>query len=61
VDRTLGELAPARRLGVQVAGINRNGGRILNPSGEEKIRPGDEVLVLGSPDQIAAFRATLSG
>lgn len=55
--RTLAELAPTRTVGVQLVGINRGGGRILNPRGEEELRADDEVLVLGTPDQIAAFRA----
>lgn len=54
---TLAELAPARRVGVQVAGIHRGGERILNPGGEEKICVGDELLVLGNAEQIAAFVA----
>lgn len=55
--RTLAELAPTRQTGVQVAGIHRGGMRILNPGGDEKLCAGDNVLVLGSPDQIAAFKA----
>lgn len=54
--RTLAELAPTRHCGVQVAGINRGGLRILNPGGDEKLLPNDDVLVLGTPDQIAAFK-----
>lgn len=57
--QTLAVLAPARRLGVQVAGINRGGRRILNPGGEEIIIPRDELLVLGSREQISAFRDSL--
>ncbi len=58
-DRTLAELALGKEFGLQVAGINRAGFRILNPRGEEKLFTGDGVLVLGSPDQIKAFKATL--
>jgi CPA2 family monovalent cation:H+ antiporter-2 len=58
-DRSLAELALGREFGLQVAGINRAGLRILNPRGEEKLYSGDNVLVLGSPDQIKAFKATL--
>jgi CPA2 family monovalent cation:H+ antiporter-2 len=58
-DRSLAELALGRTFGLQVAGINRAGRRVLNPRGEEKLYAGDNVLVLGSPDQIAAFKATL--
>jgi len=55
--RTLGEMAPARRCGVQIAGIHRGGTRILNPGAEEVLAGGDELLVLGNPEQINAFRA----
>jgi CPA2 family monovalent cation:H+ antiporter-2 len=56
VGKTLAELAPTRQVGVQVAGINRGGLRILNPGGDEKLLPHDDVLILGTPDQIAAFK-----
>lgn len=59
VGRTLGELAPTRRSGVQVAGISRGDQRILNPGAGEKLCAGDEVLVLGNPEQIKAFRSGL--
>jgi len=57
--QTLGELALGRRVGVQVAGLNRGGLRVLNPGGEQKVLVGDELLVMGSADQIAAFKAGL--
>jgi CPA2 family monovalent cation:H+ antiporter-2 len=60
-DRTLAELALGRAFGLQVAGINRGGIRILNPGAEEKLFTNDKVLVLGSPDQIKAFKGTLQG
>ncbi len=55
--RTLGELAPAQVHGVQVAGIHRGGLRMLNPGATESLRHGDEILVLGTPVQIAEFAA----
>jgi CPA2 family monovalent cation:H+ antiporter-2 len=58
-DRSLAEVALSKAFGLQVAGINRAGFRILNPHGEEKLFTGDNVLVLGSPDQIKAFKGTL--
>jgi CPA2 family monovalent cation:H+ antiporter-2 len=57
--KTLGELSPARHHGVQIAGIHRGGVRILNPGAGEKLRPGDEVLALGAPQQIQEFKAWL--
>ncbi len=59
--RTLADLAPGRQTGVQVAGINRGGLRILNPGGEEKLLAHDSVLVFGSPDQLAAFKSWARG
>jgi len=53
--RTLFELAPTRKVGVQVAGINRGGQRILNPGGDEKLYEGDSLLLLGTGEQISAF------
>jgi len=57
--QTLAEVALSRNYGLQVAGIRRAGMRIPNPRGEEKLFTGDELLVLGSPDQISAFKASL--
>jgi len=57
--RTLAELALARTHGVQIAGVNHRGIRVLNPSADERLQAGDEVLALGTPTQIEAFRAWL--
>lgn len=57
--RTLVEVALGKEYGLQVAGISRGSLRILNPGGDEKIFTGDNVLVLGSPDQIKAFKSSL--
>jgi monovalent cation:H+ antiporter-2, CPA2 family len=57
--RSLAELSPAQNHGVQIAGIHRGGLRILNPSAQETLRSGDEILVLGTPVQIAEFKAWL--
>jgi K+/H+ antiporter YhaU regulatory subunit KhtT len=54
--RNLGELAPGQLHAVQIAGIHRGGIRILSPGGAEVLRQGDELLVLGTPDQIRDFR-----
>ena len=54
--KTLGELSPAENHGVQVAGVHRGGLRILNPGAHERLRSGDEILVLGTPVQIGEFK-----
>jgi CPA2 family monovalent cation:H+ antiporter-2 len=57
--RTLGELSPARNHGVQIAGVHRGGVRILNPTAQETLRAGDEVLALGEPHHLAEFKSWL--
>jgi CPA2 family monovalent cation:H+ antiporter-2 len=57
--RTLAEMSPAKEHGVQIAGIHRASGRILNPDGHETLYAGDELLVLGTPVQIREFRGWL--
>ena len=37
--------------------MHRAGLRILNPNATEMLRSGDEILVLGTPVQIAEFKA----
>jgi CPA2 family monovalent cation:H+ antiporter-2 len=59
IGHTLGELSPAQQYGVQIAGVHRGGLRILNPSAQESLRSGDEILVLGTPAQNAEFKAWL--
>jgi CPA2 family monovalent cation:H+ antiporter-2 len=58
--RTLGELSLARTHGVQVAGIDRAGQRVLNPGPGERIEARDELLLLGTPAQIGEFKSWLS-
>jgi CPA2 family monovalent cation:H+ antiporter-2 len=57
--RTLRELSPARNYHVQIVGIRREDARVLNPGGEEALRSGDELLVIGTPDEIANFKHRL--
>ena len=57
--RDLKTVIPMQEHRVQIAGIRRASGRILNPSGDEFLREGDELLVMGTPEQIHGFRAWL--
>jgi len=59
--RTLEELDVRRVAGVQIAGIQRGGERLLNPFGQERMLARDEVLVLGTPEQLRTFRRWLAG
>jgi CPA2 family monovalent cation:H+ antiporter-2 len=57
--KTLGRLSPAREHGVQIAGVRRGGLRILNPSADEILHAGDEVLALGATAHLTEFKAWL--
>jgi CPA2 family monovalent cation:H+ antiporter-2 len=39
--------------------VHRGGLRILNPTAQEMLRGGDEILVLGTPVDISEFKAWL--
>jgi CPA2 family monovalent cation:H+ antiporter-2 len=58
--KDLKTLSPAQSYHVQIAGIHRAGMRILNPNGDEVIHVGDELLVLGTPENIRGFRDWLA-
>lgn len=59
--KTLAELDIAREMGVQVAGVKRREktNPELNPGGQERLRPGDELLVLGTAEQLRNFERWL--
>ena len=59
--KDLRTLIPAQSYHVQIAGIRRVETRILNPTGDERVEAGDELLVLGTPEQIQGFRERLEG
>ncbi len=58
--QTLAELKLAQLTGTRVVGIERNGHKIIAPSGEERLEAGDDVLVAGTLSEIGAFRRWLS-
>jgi CPA2 family monovalent cation:H+ antiporter-2 len=57
---SLAELKLAQLTGTRVVGIERNGQKIIAPSGEEKLESGDNVLVAGTLSEIGAFRRWLA-
>ena len=58
--RSLAELQIPKEVGILVAGIHRGGRKIVSPAGNERLEEGDQLLVLGSPEQIRRFRDWLS-
>jgi CPA2 family monovalent cation:H+ antiporter-2 len=56
VGKVLVELDIPRYTGVQVAGIERGGGRVLNPGPFQGLEAGDRLLVIGLARQIDEFK-----
>ncbi|MFZ5807057.1 MAG: cation:proton antiporter [Verrucomicrobiota bacterium] len=52
LGRSLAELALPNRYGVLVTAIRRNHTRIAGPSAEERLQAGDELLILGTVEQV---------
>ena len=60
IGQSLAELQLPRRTGVLVAAIDRAGHKVVNPAGSERLAEGDELLILGSPEQIRQLRFWLA-
>lgn len=58
--RTIGDLGMRSRFGCTIAEINRQGHTIAAPSPNEKLYPGDRLLLLGEEEQIRRAREELS-
>lgn len=56
----LAELKLAQITGTRVVGIERNGHKIIAPSGAERLEAGDNVLVAGTLAEIGNFRRWLA-
>jgi trk system potassium uptake protein TrkA len=53
LGKTLRELDVRRRFGVSVLAIKRGENLIVNPMGDDKILPGDILVVLGTTEQLS--------
>ncbi|MFM7101834.1 MAG: TrkA C-terminal domain-containing protein, partial [Verrucomicrobiota bacterium] len=57
----LANLPGLRALGVLICGIQRGRDRRVLPGGGDHFEAGDQLLVVGTHDQILAFQAWLEG
>jgi CPA2 family monovalent cation:H+ antiporter-2 len=55
------ELAIRTSTGASVVAIDRGGTPLVNPDPDEELRPGDQLYLLGTPDQVALAAAALTG
>ena len=58
---TVADLVARVPVRVAVVGIDRDGRRTVLPDNDERLLPGDRVLLLGTADAVAAATATLTG
>ena len=49
---SLSRINVRKEYGVSILAIRRNGEIIVNPSGDMDLEPGDEVIVIGAPDNV---------
>jgi CPA2 family monovalent cation:H+ antiporter-2 len=59
IGKSLNDLNPVARFGIQICGIERGGARILVPSSTERLAGGDKLLLLGAHENIQGFRSHL--
>jgi K+/H+ antiporter YhaU regulatory subunit KhtT len=45
--------------GASIVGIDRNGDSVINPGPDEALRAGDQVLLLGSTEQLTSAKRLL--
>ncbi|CAM2940836.1 cation:proton antiporter [Rariglobus hedericola] len=59
--KTLAQLQIARETGVRVVGIHRDNTKIINPDGNQSLQSGDNLLVVGTLEELRSFRRWLRG
>jgi CPA2 family monovalent cation:H+ antiporter-2 len=59
--RLIRELELRTRTGASIVAIERQGASIINPGADEELQAGDQVLLLGKPDQLQSARRCLQG
>lgn len=55
------ELGLRTRTGASIVGIERGGMRIINPAADEELQAGDQMLLVGTREQLEAAKKLLTG
>ena len=61
VDKKIGELDLAARMGVDIIAIRRNKDWIINPKATEPVKSGDILIARGAPFGVKEFKALVEG
>ena len=59
--KMIAELKLRTQTGASVVGIERHGTSIVNPGPDEELASGDQILLIGSEDQLNAAKELLCG
>ncbi|HEY8106531.1 MAG TPA: TrkA C-terminal domain-containing protein, partial [Gemmatimonadales bacterium] len=59
VGRTLAQLDVRGLTGAAVLALDRNGGQVLLPTGQERLQSGDVLALAGAPEAVDAAAALL--
>jgi len=59
VGKLIRELQLRTQTGASVVGIERGTGSVINPGPDEELQIGDQILLLGNPEQLEATRKYL--
>ena len=59
IGKRIRELQLRTATGASIVGIERHGTNIINPGPEEELQAGDQVFLLGTPNQLVAAKAVL--
>ncbi len=60
IGKLIRELELRSRTGASIVGLQRDGASIINPGPDEELQSGDQVLLLGSRDQLDSAKGALS-
>ncbi len=60
IGKALGELPLKSLFGIQIVGIERDQRSVVSPGRSETLHPGDQLLVLGAPEQVNEMAFWLS-
>jgi K+/H+ antiporter YhaU regulatory subunit KhtT len=60
IGKSIGALGLRSQFGIQVVGIERGAKSLLSPGPAENLSAGDQLLVLGTPEQVSDLAVWLS-
>ena len=60
INKLISELQLRTKTGASIVAIQRNGATLINPEPHEELLPGDDILLIGRPEQLSAAKSFLT-